>query len=116
MGVLGVRAERLHAEQGNRHVTDGPMLAALQESLPFTLTQPQLRCVDDILEDPEARSKTSVKDLSLGYAITSDKERDARGENRVVTHEHKLSLEDARQAIEAARKRIKDGGDKVIEV
>lgn len=71
--------------------------------------------LDDVLEDDALRAKTPVKDLALGYAITSDKERDARGEGRVVTVEHKVSIEDAQQALQAARKRIEDA-KKEIEI
>jgi hypothetical protein len=65
--------------------------------------------LDGLLEDPELLHKTSVKDLAVCYAIASDKERAARGEMPVVRHEHKVSIDDARLAIEAACNRIAEG-------
>ncbi|HUW60975.1 MAG TPA: ATP-dependent DNA helicase RecG [Candidatus Bathyarchaeia archaeon] len=54
LGVLGERAQRLHEEKGIRHTTDGPLLAAFRESLPYKLTSAQARAVDDILADLES--------------------------------------------------------------
>jgi hypothetical protein len=62
--------------------------------------------LDDVLEDEEVRAKTSVKDLAMGYGIATDKQRIIHGEVTVVTHEHKVTLEDARAAIEEAKKEV----------
>lgn len=77
-------------------------------------TQIQLKAADalekkleDVLDDDELRAKTSVKDLALGYGIATDKQRVIQGESAVhVTHEHKVSLDDARKAIEDARAEV----------
>ena len=58
-----------------------------------------------------------MKDLALGFGITTDKQRAIQGEGSVVTHEHKVSLEDARKAIENAREEVaKAAEEKVIDV
>tara|TARA_R110002020_G_scaffold19754_1_gene67892 strand:- start:232 stop:765 length:534 start_codon:yes stop_codon:yes gene_type:complete len=62
--------------------------------------------LEDVLEDDEVRAKTSVKDLAMGYGIATDKQRVIHGEGTVVTHEHKVTLEDARAAIEEAKKEV----------
>jgi hypothetical protein len=69
--------------------------------------------LEDVLEDDEVRAKTSVKDLAMGYGIATDKQRIIHGEGTVVTHEHKVTLEDARAAIEEAKKEV---GKEVIDV
>lgn len=69
--------------------------------------------LDDVLDDDEVRAKTSVKDLAMGYGIATDKQRIIHGEGTVVTHEHKVTLEDARAAIEEAKKEV---GKEVIDV
>ncbi|MCP4639051.1 MAG: ATP-dependent DNA helicase RecG [bacterium] len=50
-GVLAVRAARHRDANGLRHVVDGPLLAALRASLPFSLTPGQERAVADIRDD-----------------------------------------------------------------
>lgn len=73
--------------------------------------------LDRVLEDEEKLDKISVKDLALGFGITTDKQRAIQGEGSVVTHEHKVSLEDARKAIENAREEVaKAAEEKVIDV
>jgi len=66
------------------------------------------RKLEDVLEDDEVRAKTTVKDLAMGYGIATDKQRAIHGEGTVVTHEHKVTLEDARAAIEEAKKEVID--------
>ena len=87
-------------------------------------TQIQLKAADAVekklervLDDEGQLDKCSIKDLSLGYGIATDKQRVIQGESAVhVTHEHKVSLEDARQAIEAARAEVSDKDERVIDV
>ena len=62
--------------------------------------------LEDVLADDEVRAKTSVKDLAMGFGIATDKQRVIHGEGTVVTHEHKVTLEDARAAIEEAKKEV----------
>ena len=73
--------------------------------------------LDRVLEDEESLDKVSVKDLALGFGITTDKQRAIHGEGSVVTHEHKVTLEDARKAIDDARAEVaKATAEKVIDV
>ena len=73
--------------------------------------------LDRILDDEESLDKVSVKDLSLGYGITTDKQRSIHGEGAVVNHEVKITLEDARQAIDDAKASVaKAAEEKVIDV
>jgi len=69
--------------------------------------------LEDVLADEEVRGKTSVKDLAMGFGICTDKKRLIDGEGTVVTHEHKVTLEDARKAIEEAKKEV---SEQVIDV
>ena len=81
-------------------------------------TQIQLKAADAlekklerVMDDEDQLDRTSVKDLALGYGIATDKQRVIQGESAVVVvHEHKVSLEDARKAIEAARAEVKGKG------
>ena len=73
--------------------------------------------LDRVLEDEESLDKVSVKDLALGYGITTDKQRSIHGEGTVVNHEVKVTLEDARKAINDAKESVaKAAEDKVIDV
>ncbi len=74
LGVLGLRAARRHEEQGQRHVTDGPILDAFRRSLPFTLTRPQDRAVADILEDmasPRPMFRLLQGDVGCGKTVVA---------------------------------------------
>ena len=62
-----------------------------------------------LAEDPEQLAKTNIRDLTLPWGIANDKFLSAMGENKVVV-EHKTSapsLEDAMNAIEEARAKMK---------
>ena len=73
--------------------------------------------LDRVLDDEEKLDKISVKDLALGFGITTDKQRAIHGEGSVVTHEHKVTLEDARKAIDDAKAEVaKATEEKVIDV
>lgn len=64
--------------------------------------------LEDVLHDDEVRAKTTVKDLAMGFGITFDKKQALDGVSTVITHEHKVTLEDARAAIEAAKQEVID--------
>lgn len=69
-----------------------------------------------IAEDPKQMEKTTLKDLSISYAIAQDKALQALGENKVVVEHRggKPSLEDARRAIEEARAKLRSGAIEVL--
>ncbi len=72
LGVLGVRAARLHKEIGNRHAVGGPALGALRESLPFALTSGQERAVSDLLTDmasPRPMMRLLQGDVGCGKTV-----------------------------------------------
>ena len=74
LGVLRTRAARRHEEQGIRHTTDGPILRALRESLPFALTEAQQRAVADILEDmasPRPMVRLLQGDVGCGKTVVA---------------------------------------------
>jgi len=74
LGVLGLRAARLHEEQGNRHATDGPVLDQFRAALPFRLTRAQERAVGDILEDmasPRPMLRLLQGDVGCGKTIVA---------------------------------------------
>lgn len=74
LGVLGLRAARLHEEKGIRHVVDGPKLKAFRGSLPFSLTTAQRRAVDDILGDmasPRPMVRLVQGDVGCGKTIVA---------------------------------------------
>tara|TARA_Y100001938_G_scaffold151094_1_gene245919 strand:+ start:83 stop:640 length:558 start_codon:yes stop_codon:yes gene_type:complete len=73
--------------------------------------------LDRVMDDEESLDKVSVKDLALSYGITTDKQRSIHGEGTVVSHEVKVTLEDARAAIDEAKASVaKAAGEKVIDV
>jgi len=74
LGVLRTRAARRHEEQGIRHTTDGPILRAFRQSLPFALTQAQQRAVGDILEDmasPRPMVRLLQGDVGCGKTVVA---------------------------------------------
>ena len=73
--------------------------------------------LDRVMDDEESLDKVSVKDLALSYGITTDKQRSIHGEGTVVSHEVKVTLEDARAAIDEAKASVaKAAKEKVIDV
>jgi ATP-dependent DNA helicase RecG len=74
LGVLSARASRRQEEKGNRHVVDGPNLAALRASLPFQLTAAQVRAVRDILDDmasPRPMVRLLQGDVGCGKTVVA---------------------------------------------
>lgn len=71
--------------------------------------------LDRVLSDEEALDKTTVKDLSFGYGITTDKQRIILGESVATPQERKVTINDAIELIEAAKRQVEADG-KVIEV
>ena len=72
---------------------------------------------DRVMDDEESLDKVSVKDLALSYGIATDKQRSIHGEGTVVSHEVKVTLEDARAAIDEAKASVaKAAKEKVIDV
>jgi ATP-dependent DNA helicase RecG len=74
LGVLLARSMHRHEHKPNRHTIDGPRLAALRESLPFTLTRGQQCAVRDILDDM-ASSRPMVRllqgDVGCGKTVVA---------------------------------------------
>lgn len=71
-----------------------------------------------LAEDPEQLARTSIKDLTIPWAVANDKFLAAMGENK-VTVEHRSgapSLEDAMKAIQEAREKLKAGTLDVVAV
>lgn len=94
-------------------VEHSEVIESTKQNRAIQATRLQLKAADalekkleDVLRDDEVRGKTSVKDLAMGFGICTDKSRLLHGENTVVTHEHKVTLEDARAAIEEAKKEV----------
>jgi ATP-dependent DNA helicase RecG len=74
LGILGTRAARLHEEKGWRHTIDGPLLEALRNVLPFSLTSAQDRAVRDILDDmasPRPMVRLVQGDVGCGKTIVA---------------------------------------------
>ena len=69
------------------------------------------RKLDRVLDNEESLDKINAKDLALTYGIVTDKQRVIHGEAGVtVTHEHKVTLEDAQKAIEDAKSKVSQPG------
>ncbi len=108
MGVNSRAVQRLSKDHAE-------VIASTKHSRAVQATRLQLKAADalekkleDVLADDEVRAKTSVKDLAMGFGIATDKQRAIHGEGTVVTHEHKVTLEDARAAIEQAKQDVID--------
>jgi ATP-dependent DNA helicase RecG len=74
IGILRERALRLHTEEGNRHLVNGPFLTALRAALPFELTGAQQRAVTDLLEDmasPRPMVRLLQGDVGCGKTIVA---------------------------------------------
>jgi len=74
LGVLRLRAERLHEQKGTRHSVDGPIIGALRAALPFALTQGQVRAIDDILADlasPRPMLRLLQGDVGCGKTVVA---------------------------------------------
>ena len=59
--------------------------------------------LDHVLGDPEALQRTPVRDLVLAYQITLDQQRHALAACPTPPRTRRVTLEDAREAIEAAK-------------
>ena len=62
--------------------------------------------LDHVLGDPETLQKTPMRDLVLAYKVTLDQQRTALAPCPSPTRTIRVTLEDAREAIETARKTI----------
>lgn len=74
LSLLGGRAERLHDEQGCRHVINGPHLKALGRALPFALTRGQERAIADVLADmaqPRPMARLIQGDVGCGKTVVA---------------------------------------------
>jgi ATP-dependent DNA helicase RecG len=141
LGILQERVARQSEEKGIRHVTDGPRLHALSESLPFALTRAQERAVNDVLSDmasprPMVRllqgdvgcGKTVVALHAVAAAADGGFQTALMAPTEILAEQHYLTLRDfveplglrvdiltgCTQAPAAARKKIASGGAEVI--
>ncbi|NUM54814.1 MAG: ATP-dependent DNA helicase RecG [Candidatus Hydrogenedentes bacterium] len=141
LGVLSARARRYHEHKKNIHTIDGPHLAALRKNLPFALTKPQLRSIDDILSDmasarPMVRllqgdvgcGKTIVALHAIAAAADGGYQTAVMAPTEILAEQHAITLRDylAPLGIEIAvltgstenargvRDRIADGSAQVV--
>ena len=67
------------------------------------------RRAEQVLGSEEALARVNPKDLALAYGIMRDKASGLRGDaTAVVEHRREISLEQAKEMIEAARKRVRE--------
>ncbi len=74
LSLLGERAERMHEEQGCRHLINGPHLKALGRALPFELTRGQERAIADVLADmaqPRPMARLVQGDVGCGKTVVA---------------------------------------------
>lgn len=74
LGILRARAARRDGVSGHQHIVDGPLIAALRESLPFELTAAQRRALNDILEDmasPRPMVRLLQGDVGCGKTVVA---------------------------------------------
>ena len=108
LGVLQQRILRHEGEQGVQHVTDGPRLEALRDSLPYALTHAQARAVSEILGDmasphPMARllqgdvgcGKTAVALHAVAAAVDGGYQAAVMAPTEVLAGQHFLNMHEA---------------------
>ena len=62
--------------------------------------------LDRILDDPEMLDRTPIREFVLAYQVTLDQQRTALASCPTPTRTTRVTLEDARKAIEDARKHV----------
>ena len=62
--------------------------------------------LDRILDDPETLDRTPIREFVLAYQVTLDHQRTALAACPAPTRTKRVTLEDARQAIEEAREHV----------
>ncbi len=62
--------------------------------------------LDRILDDPEMLDRTPIREFVLAYQVTLDQQRTALASCPTPTRTTRVTLEDARQAIENAKSRV----------
>jgi len=84
------------------------MAAQESEELASSYREVLRRKAEGLLDDVEALKKLNPKDAALTLGILTDKGMTLRGDaTAVVEHRRGVSLKDAQEMIEAARKKVK---------